>query len=195
MRWRDIASLTSSDLQSIPTADLRKYAAQLNSVANHRIDRFKRRGEETPATIRAEEGGRFTIRGKQSREEVIEEMARAKRFLYSQTSTAKGYQTVKERAAKDVEDVTGAEVPPGFDWGAYWRVMEHAMEHKTYIESNRLRRKVIELMTDNPALSVEELMERIDVWAESEYRKRVRRNRPNTSDFTRVARRKSRGNA
>lgn len=182
MRWQDVASLTRSDLENIPIADLRKYASQLNSAANKRGLNLDKNGLVTPATvIRDNSGGKFSIRGKTSREEVMEEMARAKKFLRSSTSTVKGARKHREQEVRDLEELTDAEDyedwEDTFDWGNYYRALEHAMEYKGYIDSERLKEKVYEIVRDNPELELDELIEQIDEWANEQYTATRRRRR------------------
>lgn len=173
MKWQEIASFTRGDLENLPIKDLRKYASQLNSAANRRARNLEARDLVTPASVEMQEnGGKFTIRGKQSREDVIEEMTRAKKFLRSGTTTVKGAREFRAREIEDLKELTGEESDDWadeFDWGKYYSVLNHAMEHKGYIESDRIRAKVYELVSDNPFASVEELEGMIDEWAARTY--------------------------
>jgi hypothetical protein len=182
MRWQDVASLTRSDLENIPIADLRKYASQLNSAANKRSRNLEKNDLVTPATTaRDASGGDFSIRGKKSRDDVIEEMTRAKRFLRSSTSTVKGARKHREQEIRDLEELTDADEHEGweqvFDWGAYYKVLNHAMEHKGYIDSERIKEKVFEIVRDNPGLEIDSLIDMIDEWANEQYTATRRRRR------------------
>jgi hypothetical protein len=175
MKWKDIASMTRSDLENTPTKDLRKYASQLNSAANRRARNLEARDLVTPASVEMDEnGGKFTIRGKQSRDDVIEEMTRAKKFLRSGTSTIRDAQAFMKNEIEDLTDVTGEESDAwakDFDWYKYYAVINHAMEHKGYVDSDRIRAKIIELVDSNPFASIEDLKGMIDEWADGTYKK------------------------
>lgn len=182
MKWQDVASLTRSDLENLPMQDLRKYASQLNSAANKRGRNLEKNGLVTPATIvRDNTGGKFSLRGKKSRDEVIEEMTRAKRFLRSPTSTVKGAKKHREQEVRDLEELTDADEyedwEDTFDWGAYYNALNHAMEHKGYIDSERIKEKVFEVVRDNPELEIDELIEQIDEWANEQYTATRRKRR------------------
>jgi hypothetical protein len=99
-------------------------------------------------------------------------MTRAKKFLRSGTTTVKGAKAFREREIEDLKELTGEESDEWsseFDWSKYYSVLNHAMEHKGYVDSERIRTKVYELVSDNPFASVEELEGMIDEWAASTY--------------------------
>jgi hypothetical protein len=51
------------------------------------------------------------------------------------------------------------------------------MEYKGYIDSERLKEKVYEIVRDNPELELDELIEQIDEWANEQYTATRRRRR------------------
>lgn len=85
----------------IESADVRKEASRLVSMANKRIDRLEKAGlESSPAYQKwiSEGGQRFGVKGK-TNAEVQTELHRLRRFINSQTSTIRGVnKNLKEMA-------------------------------------------------------------------------------------------------
>lgn len=85
-----LEDLTPAQIRKLSDKELREAATRLNHLANSRIRRLEKKEVNSPAYRNAmKSGGRFSIRYK-DREEVLQEVARAKRFVSSKTSTIGG---------------------------------------------------------------------------------------------------------
>ena len=91
MDWRDINRLSEGELKQL--------SMRLNSAANKRLRRLEQSGQSkwSPAyTHIKKSGGDFTVKGKDTKTAIKNEIQRATDFLNAKTSTAAGSKEYKE---------------------------------------------------------------------------------------------------
>lgn len=145
MRTADLLELTWDDIMRMETRELRAAVRQLGKTANSRLAYSEKRGYNTPATegLRRS-GGKISTAGK-NLNKLRSEYARARGFLTSKTSTAKGAKEWAAETKKGLEE-EGVEVPKGADmsdvWKAYDRIQKSVGFDKT------MKYSVLETITD-----------------------------------------------
>lgn len=93
MTVKDILNISPSALQKMPERELRKVVGQLRDATNKKIKRLKQAGITSTRSLRklAESGPlRISTKGK-TRNELLKEYKRAKKFYTAKTSTPSGY--------------------------------------------------------------------------------------------------------
>lgn len=89
-------------LMAMPSADLRKVVTRLNSAANKRLKRLE--GTVTPATQAAKRGGgKFSIKGMTTPEQVRNAYMRVRGFMQDPTSTKSGMKTLYDEFREELE--------------------------------------------------------------------------------------------
>ena len=91
MDWRDINRLSEGELKQL--------SMRLNSAANKRLRRLEQSGQSkwSPAYVHIKKsGGDFTVKGKDTKTAIKNEIQRATDFLNAKTSTAAGSKEYKE---------------------------------------------------------------------------------------------------
>lgn len=95
-------------LMAMPTTDLRKLVTRLNSAANKRLKRLE--GTVTPATLAAKRGGgKFSVKGLNTPEQVRNAYMRVRGFMTDPTSTKTGMKTLYDEFREEL-DAEGYEV-------------------------------------------------------------------------------------
>ena len=99
---QSLLDLDPYKLMAMPTADLRKLVTRLNSAANKRLKRLE--GTVTPATIAASRGGgKFSVKGVTTPEQVRNAYMRVRGFMQDPTSTKSGMKTLYDEFREELE--------------------------------------------------------------------------------------------
>ena len=108
---QSLVDLDPYKLMSMPTADLRKVVTRLNSAANKRLKRLE--DTVTPATIAVNRGGgKFSVKGLTTPEQVRNAYMRVRGFLQDPTSTKSGMKGMYDEFREALQ-VEGYEVQDG----------------------------------------------------------------------------------
>lgn len=99
---QSLLDLDPYKLMAMPTADLRKIVTRLNSAANKRLKRLEE--TVTPATIAAKRGGgKFSVKGLTTPEQVRNAYMRVRGFMQDPTSTKSGMKGLYDEFRKALQ--------------------------------------------------------------------------------------------
>lgn len=102
LKIQDIIDMDWRDINRLSEKELRELSMRLNSAANKRLRRLEKSGmdEWSPAYQRIKRsGGDFSVKGKDTKVAIKNEIQRASDFLRAQTSTDKGSKEYRENVS------------------------------------------------------------------------------------------------
>lgn len=102
LKIQDIIDMDWRDINRLSEKELRELSMRLNSAANKRLRRLEKSGmdEWSPAYQHIKRsGGDFSVKGKDTKVAIKNEIQRASDFLRSQTSTDKGSKEYRENVS------------------------------------------------------------------------------------------------
>lgn len=155
------------ELNNMNESQIREVAAGLQKQANRTAERLRQRQDKNPdatksAALRVfdKAGGNISIRGK-NRNELLSEIARAKQFLGSQTSSVAGINKWKQNVGRAIERVTGKTFQE-MGWGkdeqnAFWDLYTELIDdgvHETHHWSSDMLIQEVKRVTDSNSLNM-----------------------------------------
>jgi len=102
LKIQDIIDMDWRDINKLSEKELRELSMRLNSAANKRLRRLEKSGmsEWSPAYQHIKRsGGDFSVKGKDTKVSIKNEIQRASDFLRAQTSTDKGSKEYRENVS------------------------------------------------------------------------------------------------
>ena len=180
MARRDIFKGKSIEqIREIPPEEFNKFdkktlaaaVTRMASAANKRLRRFEKSGIETPATISvSKSGGKFSVKGK-SLNQLRSEFIRVKNFLGMKTATQKGYAKVKRDFIERVNATAQQSVKLSDKFlNRFWRIYDKTANLAPFVKGSPDRQKMVfDLMVDNPELSEDDLLTRLNDTFDSRY--------------------------
>ena len=149
---KDIQDMTWKELNKLSLDELKQLSSRLNSAANKRLRRMEQTGEDrySPAySSIMKSGGNFSVKGKETKTDIKNEIQRASGFLSAKTGKISGVRKhrkkireIEERAAKkDQEAAQEAGRVPEEPVELDMESMTEAQKKKLYRALDRLREK------------------------------------------------------
>lgn len=108
MTLSDFYTLTTDQLESLDKQQLKKLVSEQGKKLNKRISNIKGNPKANKTAVRIVEssGGRFGVKGKDTKRSLIAEAKREQRFMDKKTSTVKGAVQVHEESGQKVTGMT-----------------------------------------------------------------------------------------
>lgn len=112
MKATDFNKLTTSKLEKIPTPELKKLVSEQGQISNKRYYRIKGSSKTAKNAVRSVDatGGKFSVKGKNTTQELILEAKRIQRFNTAKTGTYKGAVESKKNYEKAYKGKTAKQV-------------------------------------------------------------------------------------
>ena len=117
-----ILRMPISELRKLDIKTLKSYISRIGDTANKRAERIANRGWfPTANAYLFSSGGRISVKGKDTQQQLIREFSRARSFLNMKTSTVKGAQKQMKYASERIGGELTDEQSKDF-WSAYRRI-------------------------------------------------------------------------
>lgn len=160
---KQLLSLDEKDFLKLDRADLARVLTRINSAANKRLVSLKKKNISSPATRRAiRSGGKFSVAGK-SLNQLRSEFSRVKTFMTSETSTRKGYKSFVKKSVSKLKQMGVKVSEENFE--RFTELFDELKDADASVSGRNLRYTVmreLSTMVENPELSDEEIIERIE---------------------------------
>lgn len=168
---QDIINMSPKQLRELPLATLKKYASQVGSTVNKRVDRLDKKSIiYTPAKSNLDKsGGKISIAGK-NKNQILGEIWRSREFLNSKTSTLSGAKKFVEYASEKVGGKLTEENAQKF-WETYRKIEEMYSKEiiKHHYGSDELQSYLRNEVVEKPDSSIDELIETVSEEFENSY--------------------------
>lgn len=108
-----ILKMSSKQISKMSDAKLRSIVVIANSAANKRIVRAQKQGVTSGVIEKANEYGKFSVKGVETRSQLESAFTRVRGFLSAETSTVSGIKRSQKKMFKNLAKIVNKELPAG----------------------------------------------------------------------------------